>query len=45
MLLLLRTETQAIDQLQRIAQAVAAAELVLDLAEHLANLVLDGVGA
>ena len=43
-LLLLRAEAQAVDQLQRVAQAVAAAKFVLDLAEDLADLVFDGVG-
>ena len=45
MLLLLRAEAQLVDQLERIAQAVAAAELVFDLAEDLADLVLDRVRA
>jgi len=42
-LLLLRAEAQSVDQLQGIAQAVAAGELVADLAEDLADLVFDGV--
>ena len=42
-LLVLRAETQRIHQLQRVAQAVAAGELVADLAEDLADLVLDRI--
>ncbi len=44
-LFLLRAEAQAIDQLQRVAQRIAAAELVFDLAEDFADLVFDRVGA
>lgn len=44
MLLLLRAEAQAVHQLQRVAQTVAAGELVADLAEDLADFVFDGVG-
>jgi hypothetical protein len=41
----LRAEAQGIDQLQRVTERIAAAELVLDLAEDLADLVLDRVRA
>ena len=44
MLLRLGAEAQRIDQFQRVAQAVAAAELVGDFAENLADLVFDRVG-
>jgi hypothetical protein len=43
--LLLRAEAELIDQLQRIAQRIAAAKLVFDLGEDLADLVFDRVGA
>ena len=39
----LRTEAQFVDVVDDVAQRVAAANLVLDLAENLANLVFDGV--
>jgi hypothetical protein len=44
-LLLLRAEAQTVDQFQRVAQRIAAAEFVFDLAEDLADLVFDSVGA
>ena len=39
----LRAEAQFVDVVDDVAQGVAAADLVLDLAEDLADLVLDGV--
>lgn len=45
MLLGLRTEAQLIDVVDDLAQVVPAGDLVLDLPEDLADLVLDGVGA
>ena len=44
-LLGLRAEAQLVDQFDHVAQVVAALDLVLDLAEDLADLVLDGVAA
>ncbi len=43
MLFFLRAEPQRIHQLQRIAQAVATTELVLNLTEYLADLVFDSI--
>ena len=43
-LFLLRAEAELIDQFQRVAQRIAAAELVFDLREDFADLVFDGVG-
>ena len=40
----LRTESQLVDQLQRVAQRIAALKLVFDLAENLADLIFDRVG-
>ena len=40
----LGAEAQRIDQLQRVAQAVAAAKAIADLGENLADLVFDRVG-
>ena len=45
MLLLLRAEVQFVDLIDDLAEVVAALNLVLDLAEYLANLVFDGVRA
>ena len=45
MLFLLRAETQFVDVVDDLAQVVAALDLVLDLAEYLADLVFDGVWA
>jgi hypothetical protein len=42
-LLGLRAEAQLVDQVDHVAQVVAALDLVLDLAEDLADLVFDGV--
>ena len=42
-LFLLRTEPQFVDVVDDLAEVVAAGDLVLDLAEDLADLVLDGV--
>jgi hypothetical protein len=44
-LLILRAEAQAIHQFERVAQRIAATELIFDLAEDFADLVLDRVGA
>jgi hypothetical protein len=44
MLLGLGTEAQLVDMVDDLAQVVAALNLVLDLAENLADLVFDGVG-
>ena len=44
-LFLLRAEAEAVDQLEGVAEAVAGVELVFDLAEDFADLVLDRVGA
>ena len=41
---LLAVETQRVDDLERVAERVAGAELVGDLGEDFADLVLDGVG-
>src|SRR3546814_16888717 len=43
-LLDLRAEAQAVDQLQRVAQGIAGEESRADLGEDLADLVLDRVG-
>ena len=43
MLLGLGAEAQLVDMVDDLAQVVAAVNLVLDLAEDLADLVLDGV--
>ncbi len=45
MLLGLRAEAQFVDMVDDLAQGVAALNLVLDLAENLADLVFDGVRA
>ena len=45
MLLGLRAEAQFVDVVDDLAQGVAALNLVLDLAEYLADLVFDGVRA
>ena len=44
-LLLLRAEAERVDEFERVAQRVAALELVFDFAEDLADLVFDRVGA
>ena len=44
-LFLLRAEAQLIDQFERVAQRIAAAKLVFDLAEDFADLVFDRVRA
>ncbi len=44
-LLLLRAEPELVDQFQRVAERIAAAELAFDLAEDFADLVVDGVRA
>ncbi len=45
MFLRLRSETQDIQLVDDVPEIVTALELVLDLAEHLTDLVLDSVGA
>ena len=45
MLFSLRTEAQLINQVDHLTQVVAALDLVLQLAENLADLVFDGIRA
>ena len=44
-LFLLRAEAQPVHQFERVAQRIAALELVFDLPENLPDFVFDGVGA
>jgi hypothetical protein len=45
MLPLARAEAELIDEINRVAQRIAAAEFVFDLAENLTDLIFDRVGA